>query len=319
MRMRSGFFKAFIIILPLFVILVAVARWNPQGDYWGGVEPPKAQCEAYDTDRLRTASTLTPEIYDRRKLDRLFREPQNTVSNLAYAMVGLAILLAAKRRLSQSLGLACIVLAVGSGLYHASLLPEWRLVDILGVYAALMSVAVLGVGSAIRRFNSLYDFVTAAMIWIIAVMTGIHRNDYRFGGFKPLDSKTIVVTCVAVGSVCALLGTRRWTPLHARRGQWALVVLGVSAPLAFFGGLADRFGGVLANPEALIQGHSLWHSLGAVALIAAYEIYSATGFDRSVFEGDHEGTLSTIELVPSLAVAQAKVEPRLTENLRRKP
>lgn len=318
MTMRSGAFRALLIIFPLFVVLVAVARWNPTGDYWGGVEPPKAQCEAYDTDRLRTTSTLTAEIYDQRKLDRLFREPQNTVSNLGYAFVGLAVFFSARHRLSKNLGIACIFLATGSGLYHASLLPEWRLIDILGVYAALMSIAVIGVVSVVRRFAPNYDFLLAIVIWIVAVTTGIHRNDFRFGGFKPLDSKTIVVACVAVGSACALFGIRQLKSVHTRRWKWALSALLVSAPIAFFGGLADRFGGVLASPKAAIQGHSLWHGLGAVALLAAYEMYAATGFDRSVFESVRDGTRPELQpRTASTADLVSRETLRIHDSLRR--
>ncbi|MEO6005432.1 MAG: hypothetical protein ABIZ04_16705 [Opitutus sp.] len=60
-----------------------------------------------------------------------------------------------------------------------------------------------------------------------------------------------------------------------------MMFLSIAAPLTFFGGVADRFGGLLANPEALIQGHAVWHAMGAIALWAAYEAYVSTGFDCS--------------------------------------
>jgi len=123
--------------LPLLAVLFGAAIFNPRGDYWKSVEPPKAQCEAYDSAQLHIQKVLTSAIYDQRKLDRLIREPQNTVSNLAYMTAGLAILLAGRRSASISLGLAGLFLGIGSGVYHASLLPEWRMLDILGVYAVL--------------------------------------------------------------------------------------------------------------------------------------------------------------------------------------
>jgi hypothetical protein len=54
-----------------------------------------------------------------------------------------------------------------------------------------------------------------------------------------------------------------------------------TAPIAFAGGQGDRFGGFLANPDGFLQGHAVWHTLGAVAILAAYEVFATTGFDRS--------------------------------------
>src|SRR5690349_1226170 len=116
--------------LPLLLVLVFVTWLAPSGNYWKSVEPPKAQVEAYDVSRVHSEPTLTSAVYDPRKLDRLVREPQNTISNLAYACAGFAILVAARTPAAKMLGLAGIFLGFGSGMYHASLLPEWRMVDI---------------------------------------------------------------------------------------------------------------------------------------------------------------------------------------------
>ncbi len=290
--MKTPAIKALGFMLPMLVIAVAVAIWNPRGDVWGTVEPPKAQCEAYDAERLSRATVVSSELYDQRKLDRLFREPQNTVSNLGYVYVGLAVWFAARRRLARSFGVACIFLGIGSGLYHASLLPEWRLWDILGVYAALFGLCGIGVSQLLRWRGTRYDSIAALMIWFGAFVAGIFRNDVRIAGFKPLDSATVVVACVTVGSVCAVLcGLVGWRDksgrgaMDRRRYARAMTVLAVGAPVAFVGGAADRFGGFLAAPEAWVQGHALWHLFGAVALLAAYEVFSAAGFDSSVFGG----------------------------------
>lgn len=133
---RAPLSIAGLIAAPLFAALVALAIWNPRGDYWGAAEFRKAQCEAYDTATLRTTTRLSEAVYAPTRLARLFREPQNTISNLAHAIVGLAILLAATQPASRALGLAGLFLGFGSGVYHASLLPEWRMIDIHGVFAA---------------------------------------------------------------------------------------------------------------------------------------------------------------------------------------
>ena len=280
--MTSGAIRAFWICLPLLLVATGLAVWNPAGDFWGSVEPPKAQCEAYSTSRLRAAKVLTPEIYDPQKLDRLLREPQNTVSNLAYVFVGLAVLLSSRRQISRSFGVAGVFLGLGSGIYHASLLPEWRMIDILGVYVVLCSLLIVGYAAAFRLAGRRFDFAATVAAWLAAVPAGIHRNDLRIAGFKLLDSTYVVVAAVSLGVVSVLLCWRH--ARGSRRYLLGVIALILAAPIAFFGGLADRFGGLLANPEALIQGHTLWHGFGTAAMLAAYEAFAATGFDRSVFE-----------------------------------
>jgi ceramidase len=277
--MSSGIAKAAIATVPLLLVLWVIAAWNPRGEFWSGVEPPKAQGEAWDPARLAAARTLDSSIYDPAKLCRLIREPQNTVSNLAYAFVGLALGFSCRRRLSRSLAAACLFLALGSGLYHASLLAEWRLLDILGVYVVLFSLLSVGLAAALRRAFS--EFGLAAGIWIFAFYAGIHRNEVRIVGFKIFDSTYVVAACVAAGVALALLSLRHIADdrSYVRRA----LVLAAAALGAFFGGLTDRFGEVWANPGAIVQGHAVWHTLGAVALLAAYEIFALTGYDRSVF------------------------------------
>jgi hypothetical protein len=280
--MKHPFVQSLLICLPIFGLLLALVRWNPHGDFWKTVESPKAQCEAYDPIRTRTLTSLSDRIYDQVKLDRLVREPQNTVSNLPYATVGLAILIAGHRRITKGLGLGCIFLAVGSGIYHASLLPEWRLVDILGVYVALFSLLAFGAATVIRaQQRDSSELFVVSCIWITGFESGIHRNDVRIAGFKVFDSTYVVVAAIAAGSALALFAFTRTA--NRRRYFIAAASLAVFAPLAFAGGLGDRYGGFLASPDALIQGHSIWHACGAAALLAAYEIFASTGFERSVF------------------------------------
>ncbi len=132
-----------------------------------------------------------------------------------------------------------------------------------------------------------------------AVAAGIYRNNVRLGGFKLLDSKYVVVASVTVVCLCAVFCFRH---VSSRRGYFLWIAgLAVAAPVAFFGGLADRYGGMLADPEALIQGHSVWHSSGALALLCAYQIYATAGFDRSLFAKPNKTNQAT---TPADRVAQ---------------
>ncbi len=269
-----------LIAAPVLVLLVAIAIWNSHGDYWGTVEFPKAQCEAYDTHAMRSADRLSEAVYAPAKLARLFREPQNTVSNLAYAIAGLAILLAATQPASRALGFAGVFLGFGSGIYHASLLPEWRMIDILGVYAVLYCLLFVGLSALWPRLRGgTLAWLRVLGVWTVAIYTGVHRNDVRFAGVKLFDSTYVMIASVALGSAMAVVAFLAAKNMHA---YWrAVMTLAIAAPLAFVGGQGDRFGGFLANPDGFIQGHAVWHTLGAVAILASYEVFAATGFDRS--------------------------------------
>jgi hypothetical protein len=225
---------------------------------------------------------LDSRIYDWQKLNRLVREPQNTVSNLAYVTLGLAVILSGRRKPSLGFCLGCIFLGLGSGLYHASLLPEWRMIDILGVYVTLFALVGTGVAARLSCFSWRWDAAIACMAWVLAVPAGIWRNDVRIWNFKILDSTYVVLGAIFV-IVGLVLGAWRKTT-DTRRFAVLALTMALSGAIAGIGGWADRFGHFLANPNGWIQGHSVWHLLGALGLGCAYEIFCLTGFDRSVFE-----------------------------------
>ncbi len=281
--MRSGIGRATLWCLPVLAVLVAVAFWNPVGDFWKSVEPPKAQCEAYRPDRTKPPPPLADDAYDGVRLNRLIREPQNTVSNLAYIVAGLALLISGRKPATGGLGLAAIFLGFGSGVYHASLLPEWRLIDILGVYAVLYLLLLVGAGALSSRIaNGPVAWMLVVATWLAAIYTGIHRNDVRVAGFKLFDSTYVFVAAVAVGCVLMLLAARRAT--NRRALGRALGFFATTAAISFTGGLGDRFGSFWANPDGWVQGHAVWHTFGAIALLGAYEAFVRVEFDRSVID-----------------------------------
>ncbi len=266
------------------VLAVVALRFNPRGHFWLAVEPPKAQGEAYDPAKLRTALRANEDIFLPASVDRLVREPQDTWSNLGYAATGLAILLAARTRLGRSVGWACVGLAISSGMYHASLLPEWRLIDILGVYAALFTTLIFCIAAMTRWPSARNEGIIVVATWLAAILAGVHRNDVRWGGFKPLDSTTIVVGAMIVGLGVTLLARQR-VPAERRSRYHATLAVGLlGAVVSIIGGLGDRFGSFWCNPEALIQGHAVWHLGGALALTCTYEIAALTGAERSLLD-----------------------------------
>ncbi len=232
-------------------------------------------------------AVLSFDVYDPLKLNRLIREPQNTVSNLPYALAGLAILIAGRKPASIGLGVAAVFLGFGSGMYHASLLPEWRMIDILGVYAVLYLLLVVGsstIASRVSTGPAGWALVVGA--WLAAIYTGVHRNDVRIYGLKVFDSTYVFITAVAIGCLLAVIAFFRTQ--DRRRYLQAMIVFVISTTISFSGGIGDRFGGFWANPNFIIQGHAVWHTFGAISLLAVYEAFSAAGFDHSLLRRWHE-------------------------------
>lgn len=279
--------RATLYCLPLLAALLGLSIWNPPGNHWKTVEPPKAQAEAYHSDRVRMPAVLSMDVYDPVKLNRLIREPQNTISNLPYALAGLAILLAGRKPASIGLGIAAIFLGYGSGMYHASLLPEWRMIDILGVYAVLYLLLVVGSSTiACRISTGPVGWALVAGAWLAAIYTGVHRNDVRIYGLKVFDSTYVFVTAVAIGCLLAVVAFFRTQ--DRRRYLKAMIIFAISTTISFSGGIGDRFGGFWANPNFIIQGHAVWHAFGAISLLAVYEAFSAAGSDDSLLRRRHE-------------------------------
>ncbi len=261
---------------------LVILRFNPAGDFWKSAEIPKAQLEACDPRKLVSWAAPTTALYREEALHRLVREPQNTISNLAYFFTGFAVLLAAATVPGRALGLAGIFLALGSGLYHCSLLPEWRLIDILGVYVVLGTLLVLGLGGIVRGWSSGWRaWAWPAAAWVAAAWMGIHRNDYRWGWFKPFDSTVVVAAGMAGGFVLVALAWRKIAVQDRRRAAALSAGMTGCFVVAILGGQGDRAGGFWANPNGLIQGHAVWHVAGAAALLLAYEIFALADVEWS--------------------------------------
>lgn len=92
--------------------------------------------------------------------------PRNTWSNAAYALAGAAVWAAHPNPWAGFvLFLACLTLAIGSGLYHAFKTPGSNALDHFGMYAVFASLAVIGGAPEhpdVALFAFIFAFVFAA-------------------------------------------------------------------------------------------------------------------------------------------------------------
>ena len=248
----SAALAALLLSMLTMAALLAIA---PSG--WSGWQP--ASC-LVDRCFCEAADPLRP-----------VQQPVNSVSSLAYLFPGCAILWLGRtlRRPEQRfspayaaiVGSAALVTGLGSAFYHASLTFAGQFWDILGMLllAGFMLVYALerSLNWPARRTLAVYA-VASACFTIIQVLLPDTRR-YLFG----------VVLLVALLLEFRLHFTRRTTA----RLAWLTAGVGLFA-LAFGIWILDQ-SGLLCQPTSLLQGHALWHLLGAAGVGLLYGYYSS--------------------------------------------
>ncbi|MBI1170000.1 hypothetical protein GC209_01255 [bacterium] len=166
-------------------------------------------------------------------------EAQNTLSNLGYALAGGLILIRGRSWAAMLLGLNLLILSGMSGLYHASLTETPQILDVVWVYAALLSLSFYAAYVHVQRpgflklpWWPLWLIVAAAwllatgLVWLIS------------GKAEAILAMLVLTVFVAVASVLAFVR-------HAFGWLWwlrwlvnvvaaaAIVVLGVLIKTSF--------------------------------------------------------------------------------------
>ncbi len=192
------------------------------------------------------------------------QQPLNAWSNLAYLFVGV---LALRRPLRPSAALfsaSCVLLAIGSFLFHAAVTTEFQWLDMVGTYAVLISVVACG---CIAAFGVAARSAIGAAL-AIDLLFAVFK--WRINAFLALPAliaalavpMAFVVKAGRIATVTALL------PLLLMGAAFALRQIDV----AHIGCFPD---------SRLYQGHALWHLLTAASLGVAYFCFDAAGAEAA--------------------------------------
>jgi len=214
----------------------------------------------------------------------IYRQRANTLSNLAYVLVGLYVIAYAwwdyRRPTKESdpyavrhpalmvlFGVTCIELGIGSGLMHAAMTPwGWKL-DVLGMIAPLSVLVALHCARWVpsiplygRRWPTwpVSGFLAVTISIFFAFNDRIATaGNVAYGGF--------------IGVVGAGMAVEHFFGKTSQQYRW-LVLSFITLVLAFTIWNLDK-ARQFSLPDSWFQGHALWHLLTAITLGSAAVFY----------------------------------------------
>jgi dihydroceramidase len=186
------------------------------------------------------------------------KQPANTWSSLAFVVVAMFALARWARGPSASraaypllYAVTLIVVGLGSAWFHATLTFRAQFADVFGMYL----VATFALLYSIGRLRPLSPVALAGgYIATNAVLAALLY-------WVPVARRWIFALLLVAVLLVELLIRRRSGEPSATRNLW--IAAGIMA-VAFVIWILD-FTRVLCEPESSIQGHAVWHILGAAA------------------------------------------------------
>jgi hypothetical protein len=188
----------------------------------------------------------------------LVLQPANSWSSFGYVLIGFVMIIIAGAPNGQSamsplatrvLGLTAIIVGIGSALLHATLTLWGQFLDVLGMYLVGSFLLV----RALARWRRIPDGRAIALYAALCAML----------------TMVLILLPEALAILVELTFAR---PL--RRGARLADYLGglIATTIAFGFWILDQ-NGVVCAPESLLQGHAVWHALGAASLWLSFRYY----------------------------------------------
>ena len=193
------------------------------------------------------------------------RQAANTYSSLGFVFSGMFIIASARKGIRLSvgysflMGLACIIIGVGSAFYHASLTFIGQFFDVFGMFllAAFMLVYAferiwkLRISTTLGLFLTLNIFLSWLQIAIpdtrryafaIVLVIALVFEHY----FRVKDKPQINVRLLKIG-------------IGLLAGAYIIWILDNTRIVCF--------------ETSLLQGHAIWHILGTVSVVFLHQYY----------------------------------------------
>ncbi len=225
-----------------------------------------------DWDTWRLATCMPDECFcEAVRANETIRQPSNTWSSMAFTLVGLLIAghalseLDSQRRLSLSFAMifsiALIIIGIGSAFYHASMTFWGQFVDVGGMYLLVSFMLVYA-------WMRLYQLpITTGMI----LYAGINIILFGLLYFIPDTRRSLFAIVLIAGIGFELYYAISRKPDITR--YWFNSGLLLFA-VAYGIWITDntRF---ICVADSLLQGHAIWHILGALSSGMLYLYYAS--------------------------------------------
>lgn len=221
------------------------------------------------------------EFCELNRMNELFREPVNTLSNLAYLLYGSICIAFYKNDLlkkmrnnlllefpefSLLMGFAFLYLAFGSFYYHASLTKVAQRHDMAATYSVAIFPVVINTLNLLINFGNKRNFLfrkqTAQAGFFMIILASI-----LFYVFKWYLNSNIALPVIFV-----LIAVTAFLSINFIEGKsyvWFLLLGVLFMAIAFGLWYADRFN-FWCNPVGIFQGHAIWHLLTGLAAFFVY-------------------------------------------------
>lgn len=209
--------------------------------------------------------------------DQLVRQPANTLSNTGFVLAGLLIAWQVGRQppggvLTRARGTAYAVLVVllgpGSAAMHASQTAIGGHLDTTSMYL----IASFAASYALSRYLGLGGAAFGALFG--ALLLACELIDIAGWSMPVVMSAGNLVFAFLLLVALALEAALSRRPGMAMEPRWGLAGLGAML-VAFVIWNGAKQGTPFCHPGSLLQGHAVWHLLGAVAAYCLYRLYAS--------------------------------------------
>lgn len=200
----------------------------------------------------------------------LVLQPANSWSSFGYVLIGFLMIMIAGRSKGQSampplatrvLGLTAIIVGIGSALMHATLTLWGQFLDVLGMYLVGSFLLI----RALARWRRIPDgraiaFYVALCTMLTMVLVVV-----------PEVRRWLFAVLLILAILVELAFARPLRP-GARLANYLGGIIATAVAFGFW--ILDQ-NGVVCAPESLLQGHAVWHALGAASLWLSFRYYQS--------------------------------------------
>jgi hypothetical protein len=197
-------------------------------------------------------------------------EPSNAWSNVAYVLVGMWILWQRRGRPASALsaiGVAAVLLGLGSFSFHATGVRVFEVVDVSGMYL----ISGLALTFALQRISAWSDTVAVGFFVAIVTVSSILMIALGNDGIVVFGAQAIAVMVIE---------WHLWARTPANVGRWLLAAV-AALSLGFVIWVLDLRGPLCDPDNHLVTGHAAWHVLTAMSLLFFFQFHEHLRAERA--------------------------------------